>query len=202
MRTEDQPQHLTKTKKYQSSHHLVGPSNLMGSSLGEESLREGVKLPELDSGRLGLSLLLDCSLPQLISLVLHLSNNDGLPGIELGVKGREYRNDLLFGGAEVHLDLVDDAIQGVDGLPRLLLSLGHGDGVVGNLVLEGAGDLAQRAEGVARVLLAQTERANSIVASLAVSVDFVTNVLLAAGNPLRRGISRKGLLKGDLLVSG
>ena len=63
--------------------------------------------------------------------------------------------NVLLSGAAVLLDLVDGAIQGVDGLPRLLLSLGHGDGVAGNLVLEGAGDLAQGAEGVAGVLLDQ-----------------------------------------------
>ena len=125
-----------------------------------------------------------------------------MPGIELGVKGREYRNDLLFGGAEVHLDLVDDAIQGVDGLPRLLLSLGHGDGVVGNLVLEGAGDLAQGAEVMLGMILDATFGANGFSAGLAVAVDFISDVLLTAGNPLHGGISCKGLLKGDLLVRG
>jgi len=44
--------------------------------------------------------------------------------------------------------------------------------------------------------------ADGFSASLAVGVDFITNVLLAAGNPLHSGISGKGVLKGDLLVSG
>jgi len=102
----------------------------------------------------------------------------------------------------VILNLVDDAIEGVDGLPRLLLPLGHGDGVAGNLVLEGAGDLAQGAEGVARVLLDCTPGANGFSACLAVGVDFDANVLLAAGNPLYGGISGTIVVKGDLLVRG
>ena len=100
------------------------------------------------------------------------------------------------------LDLVDGAIQGVDGLPRLLLPLGHGDSVAGNLVLEGAGDLAQGAEVMLGMFLDATFGTNGFSAGLAVTVNFVTNVLLAAGNPLHGGISGQGVLKGDLLVSG
>jgi len=68
-------------KNRQITHHLVGPSNFKGSSLGKQSLIEGVKFPELDCGRLGLSLLLDGGLPQLVSLVLHLLEDLGVTGI-------------------------------------------------------------------------------------------------------------------------
>ena len=54
------------------SHHLVGASNLKGSSLGKHSLGEGVEFPELDGGRLDFSLLLDGRLSQLVSFGLHL----------------------------------------------------------------------------------------------------------------------------------
>jgi len=57
--------------------------------------------------------------------------------------------------SSVEIWLVDGAIQGGDGLSRLLLSLDDGDGVAGNLVLEGIGDLAQGAECVAGVLRCQ-----------------------------------------------
>ena len=100
------------------------------------------------------------------------------------------------------LDLGDGAIQGVDRLPRLLLFLGNGDCVAGNLVLEGAGDLAQGAEVMLGMFLDAALGANGFSAGLAVAVNFVTNVLLAAGNPLYGGISGKGVLKGDLLVRG
>ena len=63
----------------------MGASNLKGSSLGKHSLGEGVKLPELDCGRLGLALLLDGSLPELVSLVLHLLEDFGMAGINSGV---------------------------------------------------------------------------------------------------------------------
>ena len=52
------------------------------------------------------------------------------------------------------------------------------------------------------MLFGDAKRTNSVVAGLAVSVDLHANVLLAAGNPLHGDISGKGLLKGDLLVSG
>jgi len=45
-----------------------------------------------------------------------------------------------------------------------------------------------------------TPGTNGFRASLAVGVDFVANVLLAAGNPLHNDISGKGVLKRDLLV--
>jgi len=180
----------------------VGPSNLKGSSPGKHSLGEGVKLPELDCGRLGLSLLLDGCLPQLVSLVLHLLEDLGMTGINCGVNRGKEGGNLLLSSAAVLLDLVDCAIQGVDGLPRLLLSLGHGDSVAGNLVLEWASDLAQGAEGVARVLFDAALGTNGFSAGLAVAVDFGTNVLLAAGNPLHGGISGQGVLKGNLLVLG
>jgi len=48
-RTEDQRRRLKKTNRSRS-HHLVGASNLEGSSLSKKSLGEGVKLPELDCG--------------------------------------------------------------------------------------------------------------------------------------------------------
>ena len=67
------------------SYHLVGASNLKGSSLGKETLGEGVKFPELDCGRLGLSLLLDRRLPQLVSLVLHLLEDLSMAGINSGL---------------------------------------------------------------------------------------------------------------------
>jgi len=184
------------------SHHPVGPSDFKGSTLGKHTLGEGVKLPELDSGSLSLSLLLDCSLPQLVSLVLHLLEDLSMAGINSGLNRGKQGGDVLLSGAAVILDLADGAIQGVDGPPGILLSLGHGDSVAGYLVLERAGDLAQRAEGVAGVLLAQTLQANRIIAGLAVGVDFITDVLLATGNPLYGGISGKGLLKGDLMVHG
>jgi len=69
------------------------------------------------------------------------------------------------------------------------------------LVLERAGDLAQGAEGVARVLFDAALGTNGFSAGLAVGVNFVTDVLLAAGNPLHSRISGKVVLKGDLLVS-
>ena len=100
------------------------------------------------------------------------------------------------------LDLVDSVIKDVDGLPGILLSLGHGDSVAGNLVLEGASDLAQGAEVMLGMFLDATFGANGFSAGLAVTVNFVTNVLLAAGNPLHGGISCKGVLKRDLLVRG
>ena len=62
--------------------------------------------------------------------------------------------------------------------------------------------MTQRVEGVARVPLRNAPGTESIMAGLAVGVDLHANVLLAAGNPLHGGISGKGLLKGDLLVSG
>jgi len=61
-----------KDRQISRPHHLVGTSNLKGSSLGKQTLGEGVKLPALDGGRLGLSLLLDRCLPQLVSFGLHL----------------------------------------------------------------------------------------------------------------------------------
>ena len=109
----------------------MGASNLKGSSLGKQSLSEGVKFPELDCGRLGLSLLLDRRLPQLVSLVLHLLENLGMAGIDSGVNRGNQGGNVLLRGAAVILDLVDDAIDGVNGLPRLLLSLRNGDGVAG-----------------------------------------------------------------------
>ena len=51
------------------------------------------------------------------------------------------------------------------------------------------------------MLFGDAKCTNSIVASLAVGVDFHADMFLTAGNPLHGGISRKGLLKGDLLVS-
>jgi len=69
--TESQPHHLTKTDR-SHTYHLVGAGNLKGSSLGEESLGEGVKFPELDCGRLDYIFLLDGGLPQLVSFGLHL----------------------------------------------------------------------------------------------------------------------------------
>ena len=179
----------------------MGTSNLKGSSLGKHSLREGVKLSELDCGILGLSLLLDRGLPQLVTLVLHLLEDLGMAGINRGVNRGKQGGNILLSGAAGILDLADSAIQGVDGLPRLLFSLGHGDGVASDLILEWAGDLAQGAKGVARVLFNSTLGTDSVVARLAVGVDFVTDVLLAAGNPLHGGSSGKGVLKGDLLVS-
>ena len=82
--TEDQPHHLTRTEM-PCSYHLVGASNLKGSSLGKETLGEGVKFPELDCGRLDFSLLLDRGLPQLVSLVLHLLEDCGMAGICGGI---------------------------------------------------------------------------------------------------------------------
>ena len=95
------------------------------------------------------------------------------------------------------LDLVDGAIQGGDDL----FSLARGDGVAGNLVPEGISDLAQGAEGVARVLLAQTLRADGVGTGFAVGVNFYSEVFLAAGNPLHDGISGQGVFNGNLLVS-
>ena len=63
-------------------------------------------------------------------------------------------------------------------------SLGNGDGVAGNLVLKRADDLVQGAEGVARVLLGDTKRTNSVVAGFAEGVYFHADVPLAAGHPL------------------
>jgi len=179
----------------------VGASNLKGSSLGKHSLSEGVKFPELDGSRLDFSLLLDRGLPQLVSLVLHLLEDLGMASINCGVDRGKQGGDVLLSGAAVILDLVDGAIQGADGLSRLLLPLSHGDGIAGNLVLEGTGDLAQGAEGVAGVLFGDAKRTNSVFAGLAVSVDLHANVFLAAGDPLHGGISGKGVLKGDLRVS-
>ena len=104
------------------SHHLVGASNLEGSALGEESLGEGMKFHELDCGRLGLSLLLDGRLPQLVSPVLHLLEDLGMAGINCGVNRGKQGGNFLLSGAAVLLDLGDGAIQGDDDLPRLLLS--------------------------------------------------------------------------------
>jgi len=59
----------------------MGPSNLKRSPLGKESSGERVKTPELGTGRLGLSLLLNRRLPQLVSLVLHLLEDCGMAGI-------------------------------------------------------------------------------------------------------------------------
>ena len=183
------------------SYHLVGASNLKGSSLGKESLGEGVKFPELDCGRLGLALLLDRRLPQLVSFGLHLRNQDSATGINSSVKSGEKGGDVLLSGAAVILDLVDGAIQGGDGLLCLLFSLGHGDSIAGNLVLKWAGHFVQEANVMAFVTCQDTPSTNGFRASLAVGVDFITNVLLAAGNPLHSGISGKGVLKGNLLVS-
>jgi len=178
----------------------VRASNLNGSSLGEESLSKGVKLLELDCGRLSRSLLLDCHFPELIPLIMHLRYQDSATGNDSSVESGNKGGDVFLSGAAVILDLVDGAIKGVDSLLRLLLPLGNRDGVAGNLVLEGAGDLAQGAKGVARVLLHSAHRTQGIVAGLAVRVDFHANVLLAAGNPLHGGISGQGILKGDLLM--
>jgi len=180
----------------------VGPSYFKRSTLGKESFGEGVKLSELDCGGLGLSLLLDCGLSQLISLVLHLGNQDSTTGIHGSVESGNKDGDLPLSCGGVLLDLVEGAIQGGNGLPRLLLSLGVGDGVAGNLVLEWAGNLAQGTEGVARVLLAQAERANGVVAGLAIGVDFGANVGLAAGNPLHLYFPLKHIVNRDQLVRG
>ena len=161
----------------------MGPSYFKRSTLGKESLGEEMKLPELDGGRLGFTLLLNGGLSQLISLVLHLGNQHSHTGIHSSVESGREGGYILLSCNAVLLDLVHGGIQGCNGLPRLLLTLGVGNGVAGNLVLEGAGDLAQGTEGVARVFLAQTEQANGVVAGLAIGVDFGANVLLAAGNP-------------------
>ena len=50
----------------------MSAGNFEGSSLGKESLGEGVKLPKLDCGGLDFSLLLNGGLPQLVSFILHL----------------------------------------------------------------------------------------------------------------------------------
>ena len=118
------------------------------------------------------------------------------------MKGGNKGGDVLLSGAAVIFDLVDGAIQGVDGLPRLLLPLGNGDGVTGNLVLERAGHFFQWADLVVSMISNSTLGTDGIGAGLAVSVDLHANVFLAAGNPLHGGISGQGFLKGDLLMSG
>ena len=50
------------------------------------------------------------------------------------------------------------------------------------------------------MLFNSTFGTNGFSAGLAVGVDFVADVLLAAGNPLHNDISGKGVLKRDLLV--
>jgi len=49
--------------------------------------------------------------------------------VESGDKG----GNILLSRTAVLFDLVDGAIQGVDGLPRLLLSLRNGDSVAGRV---------------------------------------------------------------------
>ena len=101
----------------------MGPSDFKRSTLGKESLGEEMKLPELDGGRLGFTLLLDCGLPKLISLVLHLGNQHSHTGIHSSVESGREGGYILVSRDAVLLDLVDSAIQSDDGLPRLLLSL-------------------------------------------------------------------------------
>ena len=55
-----------------------------------------------------------------------------MAGINCGVNRGKQGGNFLLSGAAVLLDLVDGAIQGVDGLSRLFLSFGNGDGVAGN----------------------------------------------------------------------
>ena len=148
------------------------------------------------------SLLLNHRLPQVVSLILHLRNKHSPTGIDSSVESGDKGGEVLLSGAAVILDLVYGTIQGGDGLSRLLLSLGHDDSVAGNLVLEGAGNLAQGTEGVARVLLARALQANSVVASLAVGVDFHANVLLAAGYPLHLHFPFQRIVKRNQLVGG
>jgi len=170
----------------------------MGSTLGKESLGKGVKLPELDSGRLGFSLLLHRCLSQLVDSLLHFMAalfcccHDEI----------KHLVNLLLGGYAMLLDLVDSVIQGGDGFPRLFFSLIDGDGVASDLVLEGACDLNQGAEVMLGMLLDSTLGTDGFGAGLAVGVDLESDMFLAAGDPLHGGISSQGLLKGDLLVRG
>ena len=62
-------------------YRLVGTCNLEGGSLPKESLGKVAKLPELDFGLLGILLLLDHNLPQLVFLVFHLLKYLGVPDI-------------------------------------------------------------------------------------------------------------------------
>jgi len=159
----------------------LGPSYFKRSTLGKESLGEGVKLPELDGGGLGLSLLLDRGLPKLISLVLHLGNQHSHTGIHSSVKSEREGGNLLLSGGAVLFDLAD--------------------GVAGNLVLEWTGDLAQGTEIMLGVLLDATFGADGFSAGLAVGVDFHANVLLTAGNPLHLHFPLQHIMNRDQLVS-
>jgi len=52
------------------------------------------------------------------------------------MNSRDEGGNVLLSGAAVLPDIIDGAIQGVDGLPRLLLPLDGDDGVASDLVLE------------------------------------------------------------------
>jgi len=183
------------------SHHLVGASNLEGSTLGKKTLGEGVKLPEFNGGRFGFSLPLDCGLPQLVPFGVHLLKNSNSSFLQIRCHDIKDLGNFLFSRATILLNLDDRAIQGGDGLSRLLLSPSHGNGVAGNLVLKRAGDLDQGAEGVARVLFDATLGTNGFSAGLAVTVDFVTNMFLAARDSFDSGVACHSFVKGDLLVA-
>jgi len=133
---------------------------------------------------------------------MHLRNQASHTGVDSSIEGGREDGNILLSGAAVILNFVDCAIQGDNCLPGLLLSLRNGDGVAGDLVLEGAGDLAQGAESVAGVFFNRTHRTDSVVAGRAVGVDFHSDVLLAAGNSLHLHLSLQRIVKWNQLVRG
>jgi len=60
--------------------------------------------------------------------------------------------------------------------------------------------LRQGAKIMLGMLLNSAHRANSIVAGLAVGVDLVPNVFLAAGNSRQRDVPTQGLLQRQNMV--
>ena len=173
----------------------------MGSSLGQQPLSEGAKLPELKGGRFGLSPLLHSSLSQLIYLVMHLLKDFGMASICGSVDCGKEGGNLLLSGSAVLLDLGDGGIHAGDGLLGRFLLLAHADGGVCDLLLKGTGHLVQGDELVARVVLNAALSADRLLALVAVGVDLEPNVLLATRNALGGGSSRKSILQINLLVN-